>query len=65
MEQQKAIIDTHGQKYIVPGPGGVEMKLSPGSKIYNLKKAMSGHLMLPITNYATTSSSMNESRSTW
>jgi len=51
MEQQRAIIDTFGKKYIVPGPNGVEMKLSPGSKIFNLKKAMSGHLMLPVTKY--------------
>ena len=65
MEQQKAIIDTHGQKYIVPGPGGVEMKLSPGSKMYSLKKAMSGHLMLPITSYDRISNVANQSRSAW
>ena len=51
MQNQKAIIDTFGMKYIIPGPGGIEMKLSPGTKVYNLERAMSGHLMLPITCY--------------
>lgn len=35
MQNQKAIIDTFGMKYIIPGPGGIEMKLSPGTKVYN------------------------------
>ena len=67
MEQQRAIIDTYGRKYIVPGPNGVEMKLSPGSKIFNLKKAMSGHLMLPVTNYSQSvgTDALTTKRSVW
>ena len=51
----RAILDMSGSKaeLILPGPGGFELKLSPGSARLPLKMSPSGHLILPITNYPT------------
>ena len=48
MERQHAIIDTHGQAYIVPGKGRIKIQLPPDSKVFPLEKAESGHLLLPM-----------------
>jgi len=34
------------------GPGGIEMKLPPGTKSFHLERAPSGHLMLPVSQFA-------------
>ena len=47
MEKHRAILDITGQTYIIPGKGKVEHKLPKGSRILKLKKAPSGHLLLP------------------
>ena len=51
MEGMKAIIDTGNFKVIVPGPGGFRLELSPGSVIINCEKAMSGHMMMPTSDW--------------
>ena len=48
LKRSKAILDTHGQKLIIPGPGGVEMIMSPGSLVFPLEMSDSGHLILPV-----------------
>ena len=48
LRKTKAIIDCGDGKMILPGPGGVEVKLSPGSRVYDLELTDSGHYVLPI-----------------
>ena len=43
----KGLIDTHHKQIIFIGPGGYKLSLSPGSKVYQLHSAPTGHLMLP------------------
>jgi len=43
----KGLIDTHHKRIIFVGPGGYKLQLSPGSKVYQLYSAPTGHLMLP------------------
>lgn len=47
IEKMKGIICTATRRLILPGPGGYKIMLSPGSKIHQLYKSDSGHLMLP------------------
>jgi hypothetical protein len=42
-----AIVDTHNNQLILPGPGGYKLSLSPGSTVYKTLHAKSGHMMLP------------------
>ena len=44
----QAILDTQNQKLILPGPGGIEMKMSPGTLVLPLEMSESGHLILPL-----------------
>ena len=47
LSKLKSLIDTHNKQLIFVGPGGYSLKLSPGSKVYKLHSAPTGHLMLP------------------
>ncbi len=49
LEGHKMLLDCHHRKLIIPGPGGYRLHLSPGSISLNLRKAQSGHLLLPCT----------------
>ena len=51
MTQQQAVIDTGNDRIIYPGPGGVKYQLSPGSKVYKLQRALSGHLLMPCAEW--------------
>lgn len=51
MTRQRVILDLIHDKYIMVGPGGIEMKLSPGSTVLDLKRAPTGHLMLPCSHW--------------
>jgi hypothetical protein len=51
LEKNGALIDIGHQKLIYPGPGGFELKLSPGSTMMQLERAESGHLLLPCTHW--------------
>ena len=51
MENLRVLIDTFtGIMYMV-GPGGYELRLSPGSEKHDLQKSSMGHLMLPCSNF--------------
>ena len=52
LESRQALIDTGHQKLILPGPGGFELKLSPGSVSLSLERASSGHLLLPSSEWS-------------
>ena len=45
------MVDVDKKLLICPGPGGIEMQYSPGTRVYQLEEAPSGHLLLPVTAY--------------
>ena len=47
----KAIIDTDHYRMIVPGPGGVKIQCSPGTIVYQGYPTVSGHFMIPCTEF--------------
>ena len=49
--QKRALIDTGGNCVLIPGPGGFTVKLSPGSKIIKCENAVSGHMMIPVSDF--------------
>ena len=48
LRSKRAIIDTYGKLLILPGEGGVEFKVSPGTLVLQLEDSESGHLILPM-----------------
>ena len=51
-----ALIDTGGRHVIIPGTGGFTVALSPGSKVIPTVDAISGHMMIPISDFVNRSS---------
>ena len=51
MTELRVVLDLVHDKWIALGPGGMEMKLSPGSKVLDLKRSPTGHLMLPCSEW--------------
>lgn len=62
MEKHRAILDITGQTYIIPGKGKVEYKLPKGSRVLHLKKAPSGHLLLPCDQWESLSISQEDAK---
>ena len=60
LERHRSLIDTYMRKLILVGPGGYRLQLSPGSKVFDLEKANTGHLMLPCSNFRKMDGSMND-----
>ena len=54
MEAMKAVIETRpeGPRLTMPGPGGYEIKWAPGARHFNLQKAPSGHLVIPMHEFS-------------
>ena len=48
---KRAIINTFTNELILCGPGGCVLSPSPGSERFQLKRAPSGHLLLPVSEY--------------
>ena len=48
---KRAIIDCANQEIILCGPGGCKIEPSPGSERLKLKRAPSGHLLLPVSEF--------------
>ena len=48
LRKMQSLIDCGSGRLVLPGPGGVELKLSPGSHVYDLEFTPSGHWILPI-----------------
>ena len=44
-------MDTFTNKLFMVGPGGYEIKLSPGSEVYDLEDSEAGHQMLPCSQF--------------
>ena len=47
MKEKRVLIDTFTGRIYLVGPGGYELKLSPGSVQHDLVESSAGHLMLP------------------
>ena len=47
----RALIDTGGSAVILPGPGGFSVALSPGSEVIQCEDALSGHMMVPVSDF--------------
>ena len=47
MKAKRTLIDTFTGRIYLVGPGGYELKLSPGSVKHDLVESSAGHLMLP------------------
>ena len=48
LREMRAVIDCAKGTMTLPGPGDYEMKLSPGSRTFQLEVSESGHLILPL-----------------
>ena len=46
-----AVIDVANRRMFFVGPGGYKLTLSPGSQTFFLETAVSGHLLLPCTEW--------------
>ena len=47
----RALIDVRSKKMYLVGPGGYQIRLSPGSSEHQLVRADSGHLLLPCSRF--------------
>ena len=47
MKAKRCLIDTFTGRIYLVGPGGYELKLSPGSVQHDLVESKAGHLLLP------------------
>ena len=45
---KRCALDMHAPALLVPGPGGLEYRLSPGSHVFRLEVSPSGHLIQPV-----------------
>ena len=48
LRRMQVIMDCGRGKLIIPDPGGVEVKMSPGSRVFDLELTSSGHWVLPV-----------------
>ena len=60
MKEKRALIDTFTGRIYLVGPGGYELKLSPGSVQHDLVESSAGHLMLPCSCFSTALKSNEE-----
>jgi len=51
MKSLRTLIDTFTGKMYLVGPGGYEIRLSPGSEVHELEESPAGHLMLPCSRF--------------
>ena len=51
MMNHRVVLDLVNKRMIMCGPGQCEIKPPPGSEVYQLEQAPSGHLLLPISDY--------------
>lgn len=56
LRRLRVLLDLGDGRMIVPGPGGVELHLSPGSRVFALELTDSGHYVLALTKRASTKS---------
>ena len=62
IERNHGVIDTFNCRMIYPGPGGIQFNLSPGTKVFKLEKAATGHLLVPCCEWQTSANSNKVSK---
>ena len=48
LRRSRALLDCTTGKLVLPGPGGVTLTPSPGTKVFDLQLSDSGHFILPL-----------------
>ena len=51
LREHRVLLDCYNNKFIMVGPGGYDLQLSPGSETFDLEESPAGHLMLPCSKY--------------
>ena len=51
MREKRCLVDTFSNKLYMVGPGGYDIRLSPGSEVYDLEDSEAGHQMLPCSQF--------------
>ena len=51
MKDKRVLLDTFSNKFYMVGPGGYELKLSPGSEVFDTEDSKAGHMMLPCSQF--------------
>lgn len=59
LRRMQAVLDCGSGKLIIPGPGGIEVKMNPGSNVFDLEFTDSGHWVLPLQTRGTSNESNN------
>ncbi len=59
LRRLRVLLDLGDGRMIVPGAGGVELHLSPGSRVFALELTDSGHYVLPLTKRSSNKASQN------
>ena len=57
---QRALLDLGNNRLVLPGPGGVDLRLSPGSMSLPLTLSESGHLLLEVHHFGAGSEAKHE-----
>ena len=52
MTDHRFLIDLVHDRCIMLGPGGMQLQLSPGSRVLPLLRSETGHLMIPVSEWA-------------
>ena len=61
LRRRRTLIDTFSNVLYMVGPGGYELRLSPGSEKYDCVDSSMGHMMLPCSNFNNQSHQSKES----
>ena len=59
LRRLRVLLDLGDGRMIVPGAGGVELHLSPGSRVFALELTDSGHYVLPLAKRSSNKTSQN------
>ena len=51
LKKHRALMDTYNGRLFFIGPGGYQLNLSPGSKVFELEESPSKHWLLPCTEW--------------
>ena len=65
MKKLRTFIDTFTGKMFLVGPGGYEIRLSPGSEVHSLEESPAGHLMLPCSRFGSQAAQPNSESQTF
>ena len=52
LKKHRALMDTYNGRLFFIGPGGYQLGLSPGSKVFELEESPSKHWLLPCTEWS-------------